>query len=189
MPIPERLAFRKPDDREVREFRDLCDEIENRVLAKEDVSELLGRWNARANRVFAPVEFTTYSGAVDTSEFVKEALVPQPHLVPDLTYAELRAVFESVMSATLDGEAEHSYFLSWLEAQFPGSTVSNLIYWPDQWFGVREALQFEFSPDQLLRAVMEHSGRVLRDAPVVSVPFEIPRKRVLVTPPPDSKTE
>lgn len=184
MPIPERLALRRPTEGEVREFCGLCDEIENRVLARQDVSELLARWNTRANRPFAPVEFTTYRDALDTSEFVWTALLPRPHLVPDLTYAELLAVFESVMAASVDGEAEHSYFLSWLDAQFPDSSVPDLIFWPDRWFGEREARMFEFSPDQLLRALMEYSGRMFSDAPVVAIPFTIPKRRVLVTPPP-----
>lgn len=154
-------------------------------MANEDVSELLARWNARANRAFAATEFTTYSGALSTTEFVEEALSPQPRLVPDLTYAEALAVLESVMNAAL-GEAEHSYFLTWLGAQFPDSNVSDLIYWPAEWFGDRAAFRFKFSSDQLLQALMEYSGRALPDAPVVAIPFDIPKRRVLLTPPPNS---
>jgi hypothetical protein len=147
---------------------------------------LLRRWNARANQEFVPAEFTKYYGAINTHDFVEMALTPKPRLIPDLTYVELLAVFERVVNATPGGEAENSYFLGWLEAQFPDSNVSDLIDWSDQWFGAPEALKFEFPSDQLLRALMEYSGRVLSGAPVVAIPFEIPKKRLLVTPPPSA---
>jgi hypothetical protein len=53
------------------------------------------------------------------------------------------------------------------------------------WFGANEALQFEFTPEQVLAALMERSGRILAGAPVVAIPFPIPAKKpVLLTPPP-----
>lgn len=187
MPVPARFAWKKPTAADVRELCALCDELEEAVLAKQDVAELLARWNARANREFTPAEFTTYSGAMSTEELVQIALSPVARRVPDLSYAEARAVFECVADATFATEAEHHYFLSWLEAQFPDSNVSDLIYWPDEWFGVREALGFELTPDQRLCALMEHSGRVLAGAPTVSLPFVVPKKkRPLLTPPPST---
>lgn len=183
MPIPERLAFKEPSDVEVREYREICNEIGKRVLEGEDTSALLARWNARASRVYSPDEFTTFRGAIDVDEFVSLALIPRPTFVEDLTYDELRAVFESVTNATFGSEAAHSYFLEWLEVQLPDAEVSELLYWPDQWFRVPEALHFDFSADQLIRAAMDRSGRVLESAPVVSLPYDVPpRQRVRVTP-------
>lgn len=185
MPIPERLAHRQPSDTEVRTFSELCHEIEVRVVRQGEADDLLAQWNARANRVFEDGEFTTYSSAMDTVDFVKIALAPVPSFVPDLTYAELRAVFEGVMNFTAGGLAAHSYYLRWLEAQFPDSNVSDLIYHTDSWFGVPAALQFPFTADQLLRAAIEFSGRTIPGAPVVSLPFELPKRRqVLITPAP-----
>lgn len=176
MGVPERLKFKRASDDEVREFCALCDEIERSVIDGEDVSVMLERWNRRANREFDAREFTTYSGAMSTAEFVRDALSPAVQLVPDLTYAEARAVLECVMNATLDGAAEHNHYLRWLTAQFQGTAVSDLIYWPDQFFGVRAAFQFDFSADQLLWAAMEHSGRMLPGAPPVTIPFKVPSK-------------
>lgn len=177
MAIPERFAPRPPSDAEVRAFSTLCDEIENGAIAKADVTALLARWNARANRDYEAYEFKTYYGAMDQDQFVNEALAPRAGFVADLTYAELRAVFECVMASSIP-EWEHSYFLGWLDVQFPGSNISDLIFWPDQWFGVdAAALKLELSADQLIAALMENSGRRLADAPEVSLPFAVPKRR------------
>lgn len=182
--IPERLALKKATAAEVHEFCELCNSIEEGVAEKREVGALLEKWNLRANRPYSAREFTDYSAAVDQEVFVRRALAPAARLVGDLTYPELRAVFEAVFNATLS-EAESSYFLDWLEVQLPDSDISDLIFWPDQWFEVTEYFEHKFTPDELIRAAMEGSGRILPDAPPVASPF--PRRkprRVLVTPPP-----
>ncbi|MDP1825014.1 MAG: hypothetical protein Q8L48_17285 [Archangium sp.] len=169
------------DPGEVRRFCALCDQIENGLHQKADVSELLARWNQRANRKHEPREFLDYSGAIDTEVFVRIALAPPPRPVADLSYAELRSVVESVTKVQLD-EAEQDWFLNWLEVQLPGASVSGLLFQPAEWFGVPEAHSFEFTADQLLRAAMTRSGRHFADAPEVVLPFEVrPPQRVLVT--------
>jgi hypothetical protein len=176
MPIPSRFAVKPPDESEIAELCALCDEIEDCVLQKGDPAALLTRWNARANRPFASIEFKTYSGAMDQRAFVTSALIPRAEQVPDLQYSELLEVIQSVIEGDVD-EAELGHFLGWLEAQFPGSSVSDLIYWPDQWFGSKEALAYEFTTAQIARALMDCSGRVLPAAPAVSLPFEVPKKK------------
>ena len=86
--IPHRFVVKRPTAHEVRTFCELCDELENAVLSKGNVGALLARWNQRANRVFAPHEFTQYAGAMGTRDFVLMALTPKPQHVADLTWAE-----------------------------------------------------------------------------------------------------
>ncbi len=171
--IPHRFTVKRPTAHEVRTFCELCDELEAAVLSKKDPGPLLARWNQRANRVFAPHEFMQYSGAMGTPDFVLLALTPKPKHVADLTWAEAVAVFEAVATGALE-EWELGFFKDWLELQFPDANVSDLIFWPDSWFGVDAALQFPFTAPQLATAAMLRSGRQLPGAHAVELPFPVP---------------
>ncbi|MDP1922311.1 MAG: hypothetical protein Q8L14_39090 [Myxococcales bacterium] len=146
--------------------------LENAVLSRENVEPLLARWNLRANRVFAPHEFTRYSGAMGTRDFVLTALAPKPQYVADLTWAEAVAVFDAVATGGLESW-ELDFFKDWLELQFPDANVSDLIFWPDSWFGVDAALQFPFTAQHFVTAAMRRSGRQLPGAQPVELPFPV----------------
>lgn len=93
-------------------------------------------------------------------------------------------MLESLSSADLS-EADDQYYLDWLEAQFPGGNTSDLIHWPDEWFGDASLFrnsngafkpEAELSSDQILAYAMAKSGRRLPGAPEnVSLPFPVPR--------------
>ena len=171
--IPHRFVVKRPTAHEVRTFCELCDELENAVLSKGNVGALLARWNQRANRVFAPHEFTQYAGAMGTRDFVLMALTPKPQHVADLTFAEAVAVFDAVATGALESW-ELGFFKDWLELQFPDTNVSDLIFWPDSWFGVDAALQFPFTAQHFATAAMRRSGRQLPGAQPVDLPFPVP---------------
>ena len=98
-------------------------------------------------------------------------------------YSEARAVLDAVSTAAVP-ESEIGYYLRWLEAQFSGSNISDLIYWPDAWFGdaslfrdVNGAFktESELSNDQILGYAMAKSGRKIAGAPNdVVLPFPMP---------------
>lgn len=173
MPVPERLRPPTPSVAEFREYIALCDRIED--AAPSDVEPLLARWNARAGRTYTHAEFKTYYGAVDVETFVGEMLLGEPAVVSDLTYAELRAVLESAAGNELS-EAVASYYLNWLDVNLPGANVSDLLYWPNEWFGDESMLQVELTPDQMLAYAMAKSGRQFADAPDVPLPYPMPAK-------------
>lgn len=126
-------------------------------------------------REFVPSDFR-YQGAIDRDTFVTESLMGPPALVADLTYPELRAVLEGLLPARLS-EAEQSYYLGWLEANLPGSNVSDLIYWPNEWFKDQSMLHVELTPDQLLGYAMRASGQVIPGAPEdVELPYPMPKR-------------
>ncbi len=175
MPVPSRLRFVKPTKRDVDEMVALCHQIEQAAIDEApELDALLARWNARAARAYAPAEFRTYAGAISTKHFVKNALAHAPARAPDLTYAEARDVFAAVAAGELP-PAEHDYFLDWLEENFPGANVSDLIYWPNAWFSDESMLSVELDADQLLHYAMSRSGRVLDGAPAVPLPRPDPR--------------
>jgi hypothetical protein len=173
MPIPDRLRPPPISDDDLRSYTELCQAIEDGLEMKDDVSELLTRWNRRAGREYLPSDFN-YHGAQDTEVFISKALFGAPPLVADLTYDELRSVLAAVCSADLP-EAEDDWFIEWLERNLPGSNISDLIYWPNEWFGDERLLHAELSDDRLLRYAMLKSGRVLPDAPAdVELPYPMP---------------
>ena len=173
MPIPERLRPPAPSDQESREYTALCDRIED--AGRDEVGPLLARWNARAGRTYTQPEFRSYYGAVDVETFVGEMLLGEPAFVPDLTYAELRAVLCARLEFELD-EALDSYFLGWLDVNLPGADITNLIYWTNHWFGDEAMLHTELTPDQTLAYAMARCGRRLPDAPDVPLPYPMPAK-------------
>ncbi len=159
----------------------LCDRIESAVFdsardedAELEATALLARWNARASRHYEAAEFRGYAGAMTQEEFAKGALLPAPTFVADLTWSEARAVIESVASASLDVPVM-DFFVRWLEVQFAGANVSDLIFWPDLWFGDRDAGRHAFTPDELLQALVSRTGRTLPEAREVTLPFAVPQ--------------
>jgi hypothetical protein len=185
MPIPSRFQLTPPSKSLVREMCNLCSEISRLVEQREDPSVLLAQWHRHANHEFKPVDFVSYAGAVDQETFVRDALNPRPRFVADLQYSEAAAVLESVVLVDVT-ESESSHFLEWLDVQFPGIGISDLIYWPDQWFDnpllIRDAQggfrpEAELSTDQVLGYAMAKSGRALPGAPAgVVLPFPVPKK-------------
>lgn len=162
----------------------LCDAIEDALNRREQATDLLDEWHRQATRVCEPHEFTSYWKSTDKEEFVREALYPRPVFVGNLTYEEARAVLEAVSRVELE-EAETVYFLNWLEVQFPNSGISDLIHWPDEWFGNASLFrdsggafkpEAELSLDQILGYAMKKSSRELPGAPAdIVLPFPLPK--------------
>lgn len=181
MPVPERLKLNPASPDLVARMCELCDAIED--ADDEDRDRLLAQWHEQAQRRCEAVEFKTYWKATDKESFVREVLSPQPELVDDLTYAEVVAVYEFVASAE-GTEDEIQYYLNWLDVQFPNSNLSDLIFWPDAWFGdaslFRDANgtfkpEAELTVDQTLAYAMAKSQRKLPGAPDnVVLPFPLP---------------
>lgn len=183
MPIPQRFELSPLTEDLVQKMCQLCNEIEDALERGYDATELLKEWHHYATRTCEPHEFTAYWKSTDQEEFVREAIYPRPQFVEDLTYPEARDVLEAVRSAETGG-AEGHYYLHWLEAQFPGSNISDLIYWPDEWFGnpalFREPNgafkpEAELSSDQILGYAIERSKRLLPEtASGIVLPYPLP---------------
>jgi hypothetical protein len=183
MAIPERLKLPPVSQRLLDEMSALCDAIERELESGGTAEPLLQRWHAQARRRFDPRDFRTYWKAVSRETFVREALNPEPSFDDGVTYREALAVLDAVATAAVP-EAETAYYLGWLDAQFPGANISDLIYWPDEWFGdaslFREANgafkpEAALSHEQILGYAMARSGRTLPGAPTdVPLPYPIP---------------
>jgi hypothetical protein len=183
MAIPDRLKRQPVSKQLVDEMSALCDAIERELESGWTADALLQRWHAHARRRCDPYEFKTYWEAVSKETFVLDALNPEPSFDRDVVYSEALAVLDAVANASVPA-SETSYYLRWLEAQFPGSNMSDLIYWPDAWFGnaslFRDANgafkpESSLSNEQILGYAMAKSGRILPRAPKdLSLPFPMP---------------
>lgn len=173
MPIPERFK-RRLSDAEVAQFIVLCNEIEEGVQSGADVSAALARWNRRSGRIYTPSEFTTYYGATTTETFVRTALLTiDARMVDDLTYPELEDVLSEVLSGRLS-EADGDFYIAWLAANLPGASLTDLIFYPDVWFGYGTEALHDLSPREILAYAMHRAGRVLPDAPSLELPVPHP---------------
>jgi hypothetical protein len=171
MPIPERLRSLTPTEQEMRAFMELRARIETALERREDATELLARWNARARRVYLLTDFD-YRGRLRRDILVAEMLLGAPAFVPDLTHAEALDVVRAMNAGELS-EVVESYFLDWLEVNLPGAYVSGLLHWPDEWFVA--VIEGELSAEQVLAYAMARSGRQLPGAPAdVPMPYPMP---------------
>jgi hypothetical protein len=183
MAIPDRLKLQPVSKQLVYEMSALCDAIERELESGGTADALLQRWHANARRRCDPYEFKTYWKAVSKETFVLDALNPESSFDKDVLYSEALAVLDAVANAAMP-ESESGYFFRWLETQFPGTNMSELIYWPDAWFGdaslFRDANgafkpESSLSNDQILGYAMAKSCRTLPGAPKdLSLPFPMP---------------
>lgn len=171
--IPERLKLQPVGDEFVNEMMELCRQIESELESGESAENLLQQWQAFARRKYDPQEFLTFWKSESEETFVLDALHPAPCFDNDLVYAEALGVLDAVICADVP-EDQTKYYLRWLEAQFPGSNISDLIYWPDEWFGDTSLFRDEggafqhdcsLSSEQILGYAMLKSGRRLFGAP------------------------
>jgi hypothetical protein len=111
--------------------------------------ELLDEFNRAAGTAFAFEDFQGIYGAMDHETFVRQVLSePAARKVPDITYDELLELLTRVCRAA-GVEHEVYFWLRLLEANLPDPRLSDLIYWPGQYFGDGNNAR-ELSPREIL---------------------------------------
>lgn len=141
-----------------------------------ELAAALDAWHERANRRYEPVEFRAYYGSMRIEDFVAGALAPVAGFVDDLTFEEARMLLVAITSAKLP-MAQTDHYLALLDANLPGANLSDLIFWPDEWFGDPDALHIELTPEQTLTFAMGRAARTLTGAPDVELPRRDPKTR------------
>lgn len=163
MAVPDRWRAPRLDPQEVARFSALCDRIEERRPGWE---QDLATWNARAHAPYDFSDFVTYHASTDKETFVRKALQGDPRRFYDLTFLELVDVVRAVVEVECD-EAEHDHLLSALDLNLPCASISDLIYWPNHWFGDRSArpAEFELTPELIVRYAVLRSRRSVAGCP------------------------
>ncbi|HHH29907.1 MAG TPA: hypothetical protein ENK57_16395 [Polyangiaceae bacterium] len=173
----DRLRPAEVDEAQRVRFLELVGEIEEQALQVDSwyteaeaaaqqarLAKLLAEWNAEAHRAYEAYEFKQYHGGMDTETFVREALLQPVGFVDDLRFEEACAAIAAVSSAKL-GQAETGSIINALNNNFPGGLCSDLVFWPDVWFGDKTLLQIELTPEQMIGYLCKRSGRKLADMP------------------------
>ncbi|MEM6531824.1 MAG: hypothetical protein AAF654_04340 [Myxococcota bacterium] len=158
----------------VERMSELCDYIED-GRSVDAVSEMLAEWNGYAHRDYEKHEFESYYQSMDKSEFVTDALMPAGERIDDLKFSEFVAAMDAVTTGVLD-EARLGFVMRMLDANLPGSQLSDLIYWPEEWFSDPAAKDLELTTEQLVVYAAARAQRALPDAPPVELPLPVPTR-------------
>ena len=93
---------------------------------------LVEEFNARANTMLAPQDFLFY-GWTDAIGFVRAVVSgARARAIRDVTRAELVEIVTRLLRAPDVGETDH--WLGLLTTSLPNCNVSDLIYWPNEYF-------------------------------------------------------
>lgn len=105
--------------------------------AGQDLSASLLALSCLAQKPVATIEqiFTGAFGSVGPESFAQRALVDWATVPNDLSRSEMLELFESIYSPRRGQEFLLEYWLYCLEVNTGNDRVSDLIYWPDQYFG------------------------------------------------------
>jgi hypothetical protein len=118
-----------------------------------------------------------YHGSMSQKQFVRLSLWRHPAPVSDLTFDEAIAVADAINSAELK-ETLEQWAVSWLEANFPGANASDLLFYPEEWFGEDREMAEHLTPAQIVRYLSLASGRELPGTPTdIPLPHPLPERR------------
>lgn len=109
----------------------------------------LAEFNHEAGTTFAFLDFQGIYGGQDHDTWVRKVLAkPFQKRLPDVTRAELLELARRVMEA--DGEEhEIDFWLDMLALNIPDPRVSDLIFWPGEYFGDGNNAR-ELTPEQVI---------------------------------------
>ena len=173
MSIPDRLRIKPVDENVVARMLELLADIEEELESGGDAEALLQQWHQHANHRYTTDAFLNYWKSTSEEDFVLTALNPEPTVDQELQFTEACAVIDAFKTGELS-EHETDYYLNWLETQFPESNISDLIFWPDEWFGDASLFRdpggafrpgSELTSEQMVGYAMARCGRSLPGTP------------------------
>jgi hypothetical protein len=111
----------------------------------------------------------------------------RPTWLDDLTFEEAVKAVNALVTAELDSK-QSDYVLALFDVNLPGSNLSDLVFWPNEWFGDEAMLHVQLSAEQLVGYAMARAGRTLSGAPEIELPHPLPTpvERPPTDPPPDT---
>jgi hypothetical protein len=111
--------------------------------------DLLDEFNREAGTSLHFADFQGIYGGMDHEVWVRNIL-SEPALkpIPDITRAELLELLRRVMTAA-GKEHEINFWLGLLQANVPDKRISDLIFWPGEYFGDGDHSR-ELTPEQIL---------------------------------------
>ncbi|RON43661.1 hypothetical protein BK666_20485 [Pseudomonas frederiksbergensis] len=139
------------DELQVARLTELAEEIDGGH--PEQTRDQLSAFNREAMTELEFIDFQGIYGGQAHDTWVRKVLAkPNQRRVADVTKLELIELARRVMQG--DGE-DHAieFWLSLLEINIPNERVSDLIFWPDEYFGDVNYSQ-ELSPEQVIEIAL-----------------------------------
>ncbi|MDQ8192497.1 hypothetical protein [Roseibacillus persicicus] len=98
-----------------------------------------------------------------------------PRIVDDLRYEELVAMIEAIGDPDIDEDLGF-YYIELIELNLPGAEVSDLIFWPQEWFQDKAMREVDMEADEIANYILSWTGKHLPGAEAVELP-EIPKSK------------
>jgi hypothetical protein len=135
------------DEAKVARLANLADQIDGATPGQRE--EELAEFNRKARTAFTFRDFQGIYGGQTHDTWVRKVLAePYQRQLPDITHAELVELARRVMEA--DGEEhEITFWLEMLALNIPDPQVSDLIYWPGEYFGDGDNSR-DLTPEQVI---------------------------------------
>lgn len=178
MHLPERLKPINTSRTKLKKRVELLEQITNEIDhgAKEDdkkLKSMMLEWNAG---VVSPCEFSDfhdYSSWTSAKEFMRSAL-NQVKYLDDLLYEELIQILEFICCAQ-GSDSEQDYAINLLDVNFDANP-SDLIYWPNEWFGIDDEGLDNLTSAEMAGYLMEKANRHLANSPKINLKYAIPKE-------------
>ena len=122
--------------------------------------EWVGEFNRLSDLELAWPDFQGVYGGEDHETFVRRNLLLAQARPQDLDRTDLVSLFSRILADVTD-DAFVAWAIATIERSYGLDGVSDLIFWPDQWFGDGD-LQRERTPEELADAILaraESDGR------------------------------
>ena len=117
----------------------------------------LDEFNQTAGTTLTYDDFQGIYGGQDHDTWVRKVL-SDPHLMrlPDIQREELVELARRVMEEA-GPEHEIDFWLGMLELNIPDPRISDLIYWPGEYFGDGVTVPAEMTPEQVIDTALERA--------------------------------
>lgn len=93
----------------------------------------------------------------------------EPRAVGDLTYAQLVSMVEAIRDPDTD-EDIGEFYMETIERTLPGANVSDLIFWPNEWFRDEEMLHADMEASEIAAYLIAWTGKKLPGSEDVRLP-------------------
>jgi len=141
------LALQPPTSEHVDRVRTAAIGILAGLDRGEDVGERISVLNAMTGREYDWTYFESFHGHTSIDAFVKEAALPAPSFVSDITRDEL---IEIVRLAKMVDWPDSLYYRSLLDRNVPMSGASSLLDYPERWRPGQDLSTYNPSPEDIV---------------------------------------
>jgi len=147
MPLRASLLLKPPGSEHVDRIREAAAGIMAGLARGEDVGGRIASLNAMTGHEHDLGYFESLPSHGSVDEFAREAALPVPHVVPDLTRDEL---IEIVRLAMTVGWPDTQYYRDLFDKNVPMSGASGLIDYPEDWKPGQDLSKYNPAPEEIV---------------------------------------